>query len=104
MEDVQFENIRFNGEGQHLFIEIKPVPTPWAKRQAPGLVRNVIFKDIVLAGVGGEALGLIGVAGGDTNHTAEGVTFENVVRFGDHVTKDSPSVLIGGHTKDIVFT
>jgi len=103
MEDVRFENIRFNGEGQQLFIEIKPVPTLWAKQQTPGMVRNVIFKDMVLTGVGGDARGVIGVAGADTNHTVEGVTFENVVRFGNRITKDSPNILIGGNTKDIVF-
>jgi len=30
--------------------------------------------------------------------------FENVVRFGERLTKDSPSVQIGGNTKGIVFT
>ena len=103
MEDVQFENIRFNGEGQRRFIEISPAPTQWAKQQVPGVVRKVVFKDIALAGVSGDTLGLIEVAGCDTNHTVEGVTFENVVRFGRRTTKDSQSVQIGGNTKDIVF-
>jgi hypothetical protein len=103
MEDVRFENIRINGEGQRKFIEISPAPTQWAKQQVPGAVRNVLFKDLVLDGVGGDNLGLIEVAGFDASHTVEGVTFENVMRFGRRVAQDSPSVRIGANTKDIVF-
>lgn len=103
MEDVQFENVRINGEGQRRFIEISPAPTQWAKQQIPGSVRKILFKDIVLAGVSGDTLGLIEVAGCDKKHTVEGVTFENVVCFGRRINKDSPNVQIGMNAKDIVF-
>jgi len=100
MEDVRFENIRFNGEGQPMFIEITTAPTIWAKQQTPGMVRNVAFKDITLRGLAGNAL--IQVAGSDSNHTVEGVTFESVVRYGQRLTSDSPQLAIGQYTKDVI--
>ena len=101
MEDVRFDNIRINGEGQRRFIEITTEPTIWAKSKTPGNVRNVVFKDIVLSGATG--YGLIEVAGSDPNHTVEGVTFENVVRYGRSLTLDSPHTKIGGNTKEVIF-
>lgn len=101
LEDVRFENIRINGEGQPKFIEIKTKPTRWAKQQTPGSVRNVVFKDIVLSG--GEGNGAIQVAGSDPSHTVEDIAFEQVVRQGLHLTPEAPHVIIGGHTKNVVF-
>ncbi len=59
------------------------------------------FKDIVLEGDAGP--GWVEVAGCDPDHTVEGVTFENVVRYGRRLTPDAPHVAIGGNTKRIVF-
>jgi len=101
MEDVRFENIRINGESQPRFIEVMTKPTKWAKQQTPGMVRKVLFKDIVLEGDAGP--GWVEVAGCDPDHTVEGVTFENVVRYGRRLTPDAPHVAIGGNTKRIVF-
>ncbi len=101
MEDVRFENIRINGEGQPNFIEVMTRPTKWAKQQTPGMVRNVLFKDIVLEGDAGN--GLVEVSGSDHANTAEGVVFENVVRYGRRLTSDAPHITIGEHTKNVVF-
>ncbi len=100
MEDVRFENIRFNGEGQPLFVEIDTGFLHYAIKKTPGIVRNVVFKDIALRGVAGNAL--IQVKGSDGNHTVEGVTFENVTRYGKRLTSDSPQMTIGPYTKDII--
>jgi hypothetical protein len=101
MEDVRFENIRFNGEGQRRFIEITTEPTIWAKSKTPGNVRNVVFKDIVLHGTPGQAL--IEINGSDPSHRVEGVTFENVVRYGRPVTSSSPHRVHGRHTGKIEY-
>jgi len=100
MEDVRFENIRFNGEGQPKFIEIDTGFLHYAIKKTPGIVRNVVFKDIVLRGVAGNAL--IEVKGSDSNHTVEGVTFENVTRYGKRLDSDSPQMTIGPYTKGII--
>jgi hypothetical protein len=101
MEDVRFENIRINGEGQPNFIEVMTKPTKWAQKQTPGMVRNVLFKDIVLEGEAGN--GWVEFSGSDHAHTAEGIVFENVVRYGQRLTSDAPHITIGEHTKNVVF-
>lgn len=104
MEDVRFENIRVNGEGQTHFIEICPDPTQWAvRRNTPGMARNVHFKNVVVSGEAGDSLGLVKVHGSDAEHTVEGVTFENVIRYGRRLTNDCPDITINEYTKDIVF-
>ncbi|KKM01896.1 hypothetical protein LCGC14_1789850 [marine sediment metagenome] len=47
--------------------------------------------------------GLIKVHGLDAQHTVEGVTFQNVIRYGQRLTKDAPDVQINDFTKDITF-
>jgi hypothetical protein len=101
MEDVLFENIRFNGEGQRRFIVLKTAPTFWAKSKTPGNVRNVVFRDIKLTGQPGPAL--IEIGGCDPKHTVEGVTFQNVTRYGQPLTSNSTNVVIQHHTRNIVF-
>ena len=105
MENVRFENIRVNGEGQERLIEVYPAPTKWTRRRhTPGMVRNILFKDIVITGQKpANGLGLIKVHGVDAEHTVEGVTFQNVVRHGQLLTKDAPDLLINKFTKDITF-
>ena len=105
MENVRFENIRVNAEGQERLIEVFPAPTQWTRRRhTPGMVRNVLFKDIVITGTKPKrGLGLIKVHGLDAEHTVEGVTFQNVIRHGQRLTKDSPDLQINEFTKDITF-
>jgi len=103
LENVRFEDIRIHGEGQRLLLEIRPYPTPWAKKQTPGRVRGCIFKDIVVSGQSGKSVGRITVQGPDPQHTIEDVVFQNVVRYGKPVLRDSPEVDVLGATKGISF-
>ncbi len=104
MENVRFENIRVNGEGQRQLIEIYPAPTRWVRRKkTPGMVRNVVFKDLVVTGHRQGPLGLIRVWGCDAEHAVEGVTFDHLLRYGQRLSEDSPEVQVNEHTKDIVF-
>jgi len=104
MENVEFRNIRVNGEGHPQLIEVFPAPTRWFRRKnTPGMVRNVLFKDLVVTGDRRGPLGLIRVSGCDADHTVEGVTFDNVIRYGHRVTQDSPEVQVNEFTSNIVF-
>lgn len=104
MEDVRFENIRINGEGQARLIEVYPAPTQWIRRnKTPGIVRRVMFANIVVSGTGPADRGSIEVRGCDPEHTVTDVTFENVVRYGQRVNARSPNVAIGQHAKGIAF-
>ncbi|HSV74934.1 MAG TPA: hypothetical protein VLH79_14330 [Chthonomonadales bacterium] len=50
MDDVLFENVRIRHEGQAFFVELNPHPTPWAKKQTPGRIRNIVFRNVSLEG------------------------------------------------------
>jgi len=103
MENITFENIRINGEGQKILLEVRPQVTRWAKLQTPGMVRNCLFKDIVFTGDSKGVVGAIVVSGPDAVHSVENVRFENIMRYGMPIIKDSPEVHVTGHTSGIVF-
>lgn len=104
MEDVRFEDIRINGEGQEKLIEIHPAPTIWFRRwETPGNVRRVRFSDIVVSGNAPADTGCIVVSGCDPAHTVRDVSFKNVLRYGKQATATSPNILIGEHAQGIVF-
>ncbi len=104
MEDVRFEDIRINGEGQEKLIEIHPAPTIWFRRwETPGNVRRVRFADLVVSGNAPADTGSIVVRGCDREHTVRDVSFNNVVRYGEQATATSPNILIGEQAHGIVF-
>jgi len=104
VEDVLFENIRVHGEGQKVLIEVRPYAIPnLVRRNVPGRVKGVVFKDITVYGDAGDDLGKIIVNGPDAEHPVENVRFENVRRYGQVVTKDSPEVEVTGFVRGIEF-
>jgi hypothetical protein len=104
MEDVLFEDVRVNGEGQEQLIGIYPGPTEWVRRRnTPGRIRNITFKDFIVTGSSPGDTGLIRVLGCDAKHTVEGIIFESVVRYGKRATQDSPGVEILEHAHGAAF-
>ena len=97
LENVRFENIRINHEGQAALVEVKP----WTNTRAP--IRNVYFKDISVTGNLKEAYGNVIVNGPDPSSSVTGVTFDNFIRHGQLTLKSSPGVSVEGHTSKIVF-
>jgi hypothetical protein len=103
MENIRFENIRINHEGQKFFLEIFPKVTPWAKKKVPGWIRNCSFKDVNLIGAGTDLLGGIRICGLDETHCVENITFDNVIRHGKLLQPDSAEQQIVGHVSDIFY-
>lgn len=103
MENISFLDIRVNGEGQKNLIELMTEPTIWAKKQTPGMIRNCSFENIIVNGEPTGILGLVSIRGSNTEHTIENVVFDNIVRYGNKLTKDSPEVEINQFTKDITI-
>jgi len=103
IENVLFEDIQINHEGQEWVIEVVPKVTPWAKKPTPGMIRNCVFRNVFVTGDLLGSCGRIRVHGPDAEHPVENVLFENVVRHGRIARYDSPEVEISGHTKDILF-
>jgi hypothetical protein len=101
LTNVEFSNIRINGEGQKSLIRLKPVINRYMRKQTPGLISNIMFKDVELNGIDGEYL--IELIGHDADHTVDGIQFKNVVKLGKPVTKQDESVRIGPHVKGISF-
>ncbi|MHB1458399.1 MAG: glycosyl hydrolase family 28 protein [Armatimonadota bacterium] len=103
MENIRFENIRVNGEGQKHLIELMTEPTIWATKQTAGTIRNCSLKNIVVTGDSAGKMGLVSVRGSNPEHTIENVVFENIVRYGHKLAKDSPEVEINQFTKNITI-
>jgi len=97
LENVRFENIRINREGQSPLWEVMPSPNT----NSP--IRNCYFKDIFVTGNSGGTLGNILVSGPDAGTSVSDVTFENFVRHGQITLRTSPGVSVGSNTYNIVF-
>lgn len=98
MENFRFENIRIHGEGQENLFKLMPMKFSWEgrERDIPGrCIKNVLFKDITVYGKTNGKLGAIYIAGADKNHPVEGVVFENVIRYGNLLTDNSPEFETG---------
>lgn len=100
LEDVRFENIRINHEGQGLLLQVQPAAN--ADPQTASPIRNVLFKDIVTTGNAGN-YGQIRVTSTDSTSPVSNVTFQNVVRRGQLALRTSPEVVVGSNTSNIVF-
>ena len=103
LENLLFEDIGINHEGQEWLIEIMPKVTRWAKKPTPGAIRNVTFKNIRVTGDLLGNYGKIRIHGPDPEHSVENVLFENVVRHDKVARRDSPAVEVSGHAKDVSF-
>jgi hypothetical protein len=101
LEDITIEDIRIHGEGQREFIRLRPVVNQYMRKQVPGFIRNVRFRNVALEGGPGEYL--VQIEGADAEHGVSEVAFENVSILGEKLTEGSGRVKIGEHTKDIRF-
>jgi hypothetical protein len=101
LEDITIEDIRIHGQGQRELIRLKPVVNQYMKKQVPGFIRNVRFKNLTVTGRPGEYL--VQIEGADAEHNVRGVTFENVSILGSQLTRDSSSLRLGKHAEDVLF-
>ena len=92
--NVRFENIRINHEGQAPLIEIRPQSGSWSGGPAVGRISDIYFKDIIVTGNFTGKYGKVWVAGVDSTHAVNNVTFENLVRHGQLTQRTSPEVVI----------
>ncbi|MCE5269615.1 MAG: hypothetical protein LLG00_17190 [Planctomycetaceae bacterium] len=101
LEDVAIENVRLHGERQAELIRLRPTINEYMHKQTPGLIRNVVFKNIQLTGQPGRYL--IDLAGADAAHDICGVSFQNISILGVPVTRDSRNVTVGPHVEKLSF-
>ncbi len=106
METCLFENIRVHSDGDDiLMLMAKPMSCRYGeyKHPEPGALRDCSFKDIQVTGKQKDFHGLLYITGESPQHAVSGLHFENVVYFGERVTRDASCVQIGPHTDDITF-
>ncbi len=102
LEDILVENVRLHGEGQRELIRLKPVVNQYMRRQVPGFVRNVRFRNVSVEGAPGEYL--VQLEGADAMHNVRNVTFENVTVLGQPLAVDQQRVRIGQYVEGVQFT
>lgn len=103
MENIRFEDIRINHEGQKWFMEIFPKVTLWAERKVPGVLRDCLFKDVRLTGDSCGVQGGIRICGLDQAHDVRDIRFANVVRHGERLSENSPELLVKGCVSGLRF-
>ncbi len=101
LENVRVEDVRLHGEGQRELIRLRPVVNQYMRKQVPGLIRNVRFKNVAVEGAEGQYR--IQLIGADAEHDIRQVTFENVSVLGHPLTPDSPNLTCGDHVQDVRF-
>lgn len=114
IEDVLVENVTINAEywkpndatrqfRNWEFITLRPVVNQYMKKQVPGRIKNIHFKNVTLDGAkenGGYHIWIKGLPGA---YGVSDVTFEGVRWFGQSMRADSPAVRIEGNASDIRF-
>ena len=71
----------------------------YMRKQVPGHIRNVHFKNVAVEGAPGQYR--IQLLGADAEHRVEQVTFENVSLLGSRLSLDSPNLNSGEHVQDL---
>ena len=101
LENVVFENIRINGEGQTELIRLKPTVNQYMINKVPGYIHNITFKDISVTGKQGPYK--IQLIGADQQHTVDHVTFDGVSVLNQKITEDYSNLEIWNFVSDISF-
>ena len=87
LENVLFENIRINANGQKDLISIRPVINQYMRTKLPGYVKNINFKNINVTGPAGQYR--IWLAGYDNKYTVDGVTISETLIRGEKLKPGS---------------
>jgi hypothetical protein len=101
LEEITVENVRLHGEGQHELIRLKPVVNQYMRKQVPGYVRAVRFKNVSVEGAPGEYL--VQLEGADAEHNVRDVTFENVTINGTALAAGQDRLRLAGSVAGLHF-
>jgi polygalacturonase len=90
LQNVRFEDIRIEGEGQRSLVGIRPTINQYMRTKLPGHIRNIQFKNIRLTGALGDYA--IAVDNYDDKYRSEGVALEEVTILGEKLVQGSPRI------------
>jgi hypothetical protein len=118
MENLVFQDIRINGEDPQNLVRITPMvrstsrPTAASTREyrgglrVPGdgpYVHNVIFRNVEIYGERRGAEPVVYLEGLSPLHDVLGVVFDNLLRYGELLTKDSAGIQVGPFVSGVEF-
>ena len=92
LENVVFENIRINGEGQQELIRLKPVVNAYMHKKVPGHIKNINFKNFKVTGFSENYN--IALTGIDFQNSVSDVSFSDVEILGQPLELHQESVVI----------
>lgn len=98
LENVVFEDIRINGEGQDEFIRLKPEINQYMETQVPGYINNITFKNLEVTGKSGPYK--IQLIGANEDHSVRNVQIEDLYILGKKVTADYDYFEISNYVYD----
>jgi len=99
LQNVLFENIRIHGEGQQEFLRLKPTVNQYMRKQVPGHIANVTFKNITVTGQ--EGAYKIQLIGSDEQHGVSGVTMSGVSLIGNRLKSGAKNLEIGQWVENV---
>jgi polygalacturonase len=103
MENIQLRNIRVEGQGQkENYIEISCEQNQYSKGSKAGVIRDIKFENIQLAGV--EGAYQIVVNGDDVDANIKDIHFKQCYVVDQIIGKDSRHCLVGDHVKNLSFS
>ncbi len=106
IEKVLIENVRCNAEYWREFsdfIRLHPVVNQYMKNKVPGRINGMDFKNVSLDGKDDQGRYEIWIKGQGENYGVSNVTFENITRFGEPLSIDSPHVRIEDNVDNIIL-
>jgi hypothetical protein len=113
MENLVFENIRINGETPQKLLKIAPEKNnPYSRSGrailVPGdgpCVHNVVFRNVEIYGENKalEPSGVVLLSGLTEKNNVQCIIFDNVTRYGQLLTADSPGVQIKKFVSNVLF-
>lgn len=99
LTDAVFSNIRIHGEGQRQLVRLRPVVNQYMKKETPGRISNVTFRDITLKGAEGDYS--VEISGHDNEHMTRDVTLDRFIVRGKSLAPGDGRLRIGAHTSGV---
>lgn len=96
LQNVLFENIRINGEGQKELIRLKPVVNQYMRTKVPGYINDITFKNITVTGkIAGDYS--IQLTGADEKHIVSGVVMSGISITGNKIKTGAKNLKIDNY-------
>jgi hypothetical protein len=101
LENILFENIRINGNGQIDLISIRPLVNQYMRTKVPGYASNITFENVTVTGIAGKYR--IWLAGADEKHNVSGVTMSNISISGEKIKTGSKYLQVDNFVNNLII-